>query len=74
MYLLHHLPSSGNGRPVCDGNGKFVAITDISSIAASSEGGINWTEIIMPSRDNWISVCYGNDKFVAVIMDPNYNA
>ena len=60
------MPSSQWWRPVCYGNGKFVAIADESNVMAYSTDGINWTQGTMPSSEAWRSVCYGKGKYVAV--------
>ncbi|MBO7454148.1 MAG: hypothetical protein J6T91_02070 [Alphaproteobacteria bacterium] len=76
--------SGGSWQSVCYGNGNFVAVgckvdgNKIVGIAAYSENGEGWTEVVYNKNkknkiDNddipkycWSSVCYGNGKFVAV--------
>ena len=64
--LMSFMPSEQYWTSVCYGNGKYVAIADLSNIMAYSTDGISWTEGNMPRDQNWYSICYGNSKFVAV--------
>ena len=65
-WVQSTLPASANWTSVCYGDGKFVAVTGSTSIAAYSIDGINWTQTTLPNSNYWISVCYGDGKFVAV--------
>ena len=60
------LPRAMSWRPVCYGNGKFVAVAYGTNIAAYSTDGVTWTQTAMPVNSTWRSVCYGDGKFVAV--------
>jgi hypothetical protein len=68
------LPTSANWTSVCYGDGKFVAVSHYSNIAAYSTDGINWTQSALPSSEKWESVCYGNGKYVAVANGSNISA
>ena len=68
------LPASANWTSVCYGDGKFVAVTYGSTIAAYSTDGINWTQTTLPASAKWYSVCYGDGKFVAVAFNSNVAA
>ena len=58
--------NSVNWRSIEYGDGKFVAISANSNIAAYSYDGIDWFQTVMPAEVNWKKVVYGNGKFVAV--------
>ena len=66
VWTQRALPVSADWRSVAYGNGVFVAVAYISSIAATSTDGITWTQRVLPVRANWYSVTYGNGVFVAV--------
>ena len=51
----------------CYGDGKFVAVSGRTNIAAYSTDGINWTQTTLPTGVRGYSVCYGNGKFVTVV-------
>ena len=67
------MPSIETWSSVCYGNGKYVAVTDSTTMAYSTDG-ITWTQGTMPSTQQWRSVCYGNDKFVTVAESSNIMA
>jgi hypothetical protein len=48
------------------GNGRFVAISTTTDIAAYSDDGITWTQTSLPSVASWSSVTYGGGRFVAI--------
>jgi hypothetical protein len=66
------LPTKTRWTGVAYGNGKFVAISGVSSIssggdvAAISTGGGSWTRVFMPRRAEWTGITYGNGVFVAI--------
>ena len=66
-WVQSTMPSNANWSSVCYGNGKFVAVTNGSNIAAYGIGGISWPQTTMPASLAWSSVCYGAGKFVAVV-------
>lgn len=59
------MPSSQFWSSVTYGNGKFVAVSFDSSVAAYSNDGINWTETTLPSVQGWGNLVYGNGRFIA---------
>lgn len=60
------LPSSQNWRQVIAENGKFIAISSDTNVAAYSDDGITWIEISMPEDtsgsniNGWSSIGYGH--------------
>ena len=60
------LPASAEWLSVTFGNGRFVAISYDSNIAAYSYDGITWTQSTLPDSKSWTSVTFGNGRFVAV--------
>lgn len=62
-WTLTTLPVSSSWRDVVFGDNKFVAISD-STTAAYSTDGINWTSIKLPSYA--LSAAYGNGRFVTI--------
>jgi hypothetical protein len=60
------LPFSDYWESIAYGNGKWVAVAMMSTNAAYSTNGIDWSPSVLPVSDNWISVTYGDGKFVAV--------
>lgn len=46
------------------GNGKFIALTNVSYCTVSSDG-INWTSKFNLGMNNTYSICYGDGKFIA---------
>ena len=64
-WIQTSLPSS-QCWTVFYGDGKFVAVSTSSDIAAYSIDGINWNQTSMPSIQPWISISYGNGLFVAI--------
>lgn len=59
------LPTSATWFAAAYGNGIFVA-TSNSTAAASSTDGITWTARTLPASITWLSIAYGNGLFVAV--------
>ena len=68
------LPTFANWSSVTYGNGKFVAVTYNSAVAAYSDDGINWNQTTLPASVERYSVTYGNGKFVAVTFGGNIAA
>lgn len=60
------LPDSDSWMSIAYGNGKFVAVSSESDVAAYSTDGAHWTATTMPRSGAWHSVIYANGKFVAV--------
>ena len=54
-----------NWYSIAYANGVFIAISD-NSTAASSTNGSTWTGVGLPTTADWASVAYGNGIFVAV--------
>ena len=58
--------SSGSTTAIGYGNGMFVALSDGSAAAYSTNGGTTWTSTTMPSTSyDWVDVTYANGVFVA---------
>lgn len=53
------------------GNGKFVAVSELTNKADYSTDGVNWSTSTLPSNENWYSVTYGNGKFIAFVRNTN---
>jgi hypothetical protein len=68
------LPSSASWNKIAYGNGKFIATTDSSNIAAYSTDGVNWMPTTMPNSVRWQGVAYGNGRFVAIAYNNNVAA
>ena len=64
-WVQQTLPVSAQWTSITYGNGLFVAVASLGTIAATSPDGVTWTQRTIPSGD-WQSVTYGNGLFVAI--------
>ena len=69
-WIQTTMPASAKWRSVTYGGGKFVAVTN-GSIAAYSTDGVTWYQTTMPASAKWRSVTYGCGKFIAVVYNNN---
>mgnify|MGYP000119565973 CR=1 FL=1 len=71
-WVQQTLPSNANWNSITYGNGAFVAISNGTNGAKSTDG-VNWISVTLPSgsNTNWQSVTYGNGTFVAVAPGGN---
>jgi hypothetical protein len=65
------LPASAAWCGVAYGNGKYVAISTLSTEAVYSTNGITWSSAALPAARSWKTVIFGSGVFVAIASGTN---
>jgi hypothetical protein len=60
------MSSSASWRELAFGAGVFVALSQTSTVAATSTDGITWTARTLPTASYWMDIVYGGGIFFAV--------
>lgn len=65
-WFSTNLPANGNWYRSAYGNGKFVSLSQNSTVGVYSYDGEDWVSINIPYAANWYGIIYAQKKFIAI--------